>query len=350
MKNILIFMVIVGLFHGCTSVKQPPKKEISMLESIESFEKSYKEGKIKRLLDPNREVLVNLDDFFALSKEERKVEAKKIEKKLKIARKKFWDRAGIKFNESDSNEEKSEKITDQVLQKLAKSMPPEIAARILKGRAEAKKAKKNGMREKKVINNAMIDLGVAPPPLKTQENSHEKKLMELLIYIIPDNEKMKYKLKENRILLLEYSPIISKKEKEKLYKNLYNDKNIKMAKKVNNYEHITKEENDFLKESIMKYRNDLALLVQNKSFSDIEKMSNHSLEMIQKIIDDKNYDFPKNLIFYAIQKGNLKLVKLLVENKKTDLNITMKGSNITPIQYASNLNFEHIVNYLKQQM
>jgi len=346
---------VVGLFYGCSSVEQP-QKEISMLESIESFEESYKEGKIKRLLDPNREVLVNLDEFFALSKEERKIEAKKIEKRLEKAKKKFWGRAGIKFNKNDSDEKKSENTTDTTLGKMAKAMPPEIAAKILNGREKAKKeareTQKNGIKEKKVINNAMIDLGVTPPPLKTQENNYEKKLMELFIYVIPDDEKMKYRLKENRMLLLQYSPIISKKEKEELYKNLYNKRNIKIAKKINNNEHITIEENNFLKESIMKYKNDLLFLVLNKSFSDIEKMSNHSLKMIQQIINDKNYNFPKELIFYAIQKDNLELVKLLVENKKTDLNITMrmKEADVTPIQYAYKLNYKHIVDYLKQKI
>jgi len=69
MKKILVLVILIGVFYGCAS-REEPRKNISMLENIESYEESYRSGKIKQLLDPNHKVLVDLEKFFALSKEE----------------------------------------------------------------------------------------------------------------------------------------------------------------------------------------------------------------------------------------------------------------------------------------
>jgi len=151
-----------------------------------------------------------------------------------------------------------------------------------------------------------------------KDNSIEK-IKKLLRSIIPDYEKIKYELKVNSLALSLYSDVIG------------------------------------------------------ESFDEVEEASNESIIKIEKIIKKKNFDInqitsysnKETLIFNAIKKGNLQLVKILVENG-AKLNLQNKGNtfypkyyryiddytstiDLTPIVLASTMGYKHIVDYLIDQ-
>ena len=107
-------------------------------------------------------------------------------------------------------------------------------------------------------------------------------------------------------------------------------------------------------------------------------MSEKNIIEIENIIKKKDYDInniiylktKETLIFNAIKKGNLKLVKILVKNGaslniKNNPNMPYKTlyrvsdirkikyigykkiSDVTPLELASKMQYHHIVEYLK---
>ena len=167
----------------------------------------------------------------------------------------------------------------------------------------------------------------------TKEINYIPLMKILLRYVIPDDEKFKYKLKENRMLLMQYSSIL----------------NLEEIIPLDDITHIGKKlTNSLTVSNILK----LVPKVMLKPFSEIEKISNDSIIEIEKIIKNGNHDeklskyIKEEMIFVAIKKGNLRLVKLLVENGAS-LNIErIKSKKVTPIVFASILGFKDIIDYL----
>ncbi|MCH9739389.1 MAG: ankyrin repeat domain-containing protein, partial [Epsilonproteobacteria bacterium] len=318
MRKFVVLLVLVGLFSSCSMKATESEEQLNLLKDLkEVYYEDNRKGEIKLLGN----LYVNLDDFFQLSEKEQIQKAQELEKELKLEQQRWFSERGIDYDLNDSDDEKSRKIKKQSLQQ---SLPSEAL---------------NQIEEAEKIDN----------------NEYIQKIKELMFYVIPDDEKLKYRLKENRMLLMKYSPILSPDEHEKLFEDSYGNGTMTVDKKLKSGGEMIDEDIKTIQKDVMGFKNKSTNLVMNKSFDEIEKISDNNIIEIKKIIQKKDYkinhltsSYMEHTVLYnAIQKGNLKLVKVLVENG-ADLNIKDRN-NHTPIYYASQFAYKHIVDYLIEQ-